>query len=748
MNALFARLSLKRSVFLVFIGGFLPIMYIIFLLVYNYQDNAALQASSIKRYKLDVEKQAAMLGYFFLERKYDIRTMADSLEVGTFFTNRAMGMSEQYGLKVSLFSIRQMMSGAMKNKTIDKDPIYKKFIFVDANKRVLVNTDSGGSTLNVPSLLEKLDNIRNEPEIVLGKTLHGYEILLATPCFFKKKCSGWIMTWLDLKTLHKNFMGFSPEVSTRVSCLTFKNGTVIQLVNIVNPDFPWARFQKTIAAVTGLELISIPGAAAKGESLLITRIQIRTLPLFLTVYVAKREIFGHLGAWPPLAGVGALIVLVVLGLLFFINTNTKHLVLTARIDESKKQQDLLTAKNSELKAEIIKREQAELFLKENEERYRRLFEFSSDAILILKEAVVVDCNQKTSELLRLDREEIIGREFYTFSPEKQPDGRVSKTECVIKRGNVAAGSQHFEWTLKTPDDKPINTEISMTVLSLKADTLIQLIIRDITERKRTQEILVQTEKMMAVGGLAAGMAHEINNPLGVILQANQNIGRRLGTQLTKNYETAHSLGLDLDQLQKYLHRKSIYNYVESIQSAGERAAKIVKSMLEFGRASEYSKKQLNNLNDILDNVIEMASTDYDLKKKFDFKNIQIDRFYSDIGMIMCEKTEIGQVFLNIIKNAAQAMHGVATEKPRLIICTNRIAEGIRVTIEDNGPGISKLVQKQIFEPFFTTKPVGEGTGLGLSVSYFIITSHYSGNVIVESEKDKGGTRFIIELPVS
>jgi signal transduction histidine kinase len=141
----------------------------------------------------------------------------------------------------------------------------------------------------------------------------------------------------------------------------------------------------------------------------------------------------------------------------------------------------------------------------------------------------------------------------------------------------------------------------------------------------------------------------------------------------------------------------------------------------------------------------MASTDYDLKKKFDFKNIEIKRFYSDIGMIMCEKTEIGQVFLNIIKNAAQAMNDFSLDKPTITLHTELINDSIRVTIEDNGPGIRDQDQKQIFEPFFTTKPVGEGTGLGLSVSYFIITSHYGGKIRVKSKQNKG-TQFVIEFP--
>ncbi len=637
MKILSSEMFKARSLFFILVVLLLPVIYIVSLLVYNYQDNAALQESSINRYKQEVEKQAATLGYFFLERKYDIRAMANSLEIGTYFANRAMGMSLQYGLKVSLFSIRQMMLETIKNKSIDKDSIYKRFVFVELNKNILVSTESPVSANKVLHSNTKLDDIQNEPELVLEETEHGYKILLATPCFFKQKVSGWIIADLDLNVLHTHFMGSSLDASSKVFNLTLENGTIIDQSDTTKPNFPWESFQKKIAGLTGLDLLPVTGFPDETGPFLFSRIQIHRLPLFLTAYVEKSEILGNLGKWPFLAGVGALIVLIVLGLFLFLNTNTKHLILTARVDESKKQQNLLAAKNSQLEDEIIRREQAEQFLKENEERYRKLFEFSSDAILIMKESTIIACNQKTAELLRLDREKIINKDLFTFTPTIQPNGKVSTTECMIKISEAVSQPQRFEWTLKTPDNRPIDVEISMAVLSLNADTLIQVIIRDITQGKRTQEILVQSEKMMAVGGLAAGMAHEINNPLGVILQANQNIDRRLGTTLKKNMETALSIGLDFDKFQKYLQEKSINTYVESIQAAGERAAKIVKSMLDFGRASESSNKQPCNVNEILDNTIDMLSADYDLKKKFDFRNIEINRLYSDIDIIMCEK---------------------------------------------------------------------------------------------------------------
>ncbi len=288
----------------------------------------------------------------------------------------------------------------------------------------------------------------------------------------------------------------------------------------------------------------------------------------------------------------------------------------------------------------------------------------------------------------------------------------------------------------------------MSPIKLKSGIIIQVLIRDITERKQTQEILVQTEKMMAVGGLAAGMAHEINNPLGVVLQATQNIVRRLGTDLKKNYTIARALDVDLEKMQDYLDKRSVYSYLNSIQAAGERAAKIVRTMLEFGRSSQTAEKEFCDIDTILENALTLAASDYDLKKTYDFKKITIRRDYGNPGKVYCARTEIEQVFFNIIKNAAQAMaaNGENGKNQALHVRTGCSGNNVFITITDNGPGISKTVQKSIFEPFFTTKPVGEGTGLGLSVSYFIITSHHHGSITVDSTPGEG-TTFTITLPV-
>jgi len=291
-------------------------------------------------------------------------------------------------------------------------------------------------------------------------------------------------------------------------------------------------------------------------------------------------------------------------------------------------------------------------------------------------------------------------------------------------------------------------------LDVSGQVRMAVTLEDVTERVRVEEVMVQTEKMMSVGGLAAGMAHEINNPLGGILQSVQIIKRRLSPDIPRNDEAAGELGLKLADVLRYLESREIPSFVDAIQDSGVRAAHIVSNMLEFSRFSE-SKRTPANLGGVLDKAVELASNDYDLKKRFDFRRIQIAReFDSDLPEVRCTRTELEQVIFNLVKNAAQAMAGVGTaardeavpETPRIALRLAHDGDFARIEVEDNGPGMNEEVRRRVFEPFYTTKPPGDGTGLGLSVSYFIITSNHKGTIEVESHPGRG-TKFIIRLPL-
>ena len=274
-------------------------------------------------------------------------------------------------------------------------------------------------------------------------------------------------------------------------------------------------------------------------------------------------------------------------------------------------------------------------------------------------------------------------------------------------------------------------------------------IDDVTERVRLAEMMVQTEKMMSVGGLAAGMAHEINNPLGAILQSAQVIQMHIDPDRPINRKAAEESGCAMESIRVFMEKRKVPEFLEGIREAGARAAKIVANMLEFSRRSE-SHKEPVVLSEVLDKGVQLASSDYDLKKKYDFRQIEIVREYDpDVPPAWCSRTEIEQVVLNLLKNAAQAMSlkQYTDSRPAITLRTARTGDRVAFVVEDNGPGMEESVRKRVFEPFFTTKEPGEGTGLGLSVSYFIVTTNHGGSISVESEPDQGA-RFTIELPAA
>jgi PAS domain S-box-containing protein len=297
-------------------------------------------------------------------------------------------------------------------------------------------------------------------------------------------------------------------------------------------------------------------------------------------------------------------------------------------------------------------------------------------------------------------------------------------------------------------DGDTNRYVDVVVYPLNSSDGAGAVVRidDVSERVRIEETMIQTEKMLSVGGLAAGMAHEINNPLGIIAQSCQNFTRRLSDEIPQNRTVADALGLDLGLMRTYLERRGLLRLLEGMQEASTRASRIVADMLAYSRRSTSSFVP-TRLTELVETVLRLASHDYDVKKSYDFRRIVIHRdFDAPSDRVFCDPTSIEQVLLNLLKNAAQAMSAnPQQEAPQITLRLRDEGDWVRLEVEDNGPGISEEVSRRLFEPFFTTKPAGVGTGLGLAVAYFIITEQHHGSLQLESAPGRGA-RFILRLP--
>lgn len=282
---------------------------------------------------------------------------------------------------------------------------------------------------------------------------------------------------------------------------------------------------------------------------------------------------------------------------------------------------------------------------------------------------------------------------------------------------------------------------------------------DATIKQQAQELeleklrshSVQADKMLSLGGLAAGMAHEINNPLAGMIQSATVMKTRLeDLDIPANVKAANDIGISVEQIKSFMEKRKIFRMINSINASGMRVAETVENMLSFARKSDNTISFIDPVN-LMDRILSLAAADYDLKKAYDFKTIKIIKEYeSNLPLIPCESSKIQQVFLNILNNGTQAMQGWDNGdnySPCFIIRLAKDDKWLKIEIEDNGPGMDEATLSKIFDPFFTTKPAGIGTGLGMSVSHFIITQDHHGTIIVVSSPGKGAN-FIVKLPLT
>ena len=391
--------------------------------------------------------------------------------------------------------------------------------------------------------------------------------------------------------------------------------------------------------------------------------------------------------------------------------------------------------------DIRQREEAEAKLKAAEGYIRNILD-SMPSILasVDSEGRVTQWNQQAARTTGTPSEAALGRYFADVFP----DAPVSMEQIMAAMGGTVPVK-----SVKVPQTVGETVEyVDVTVYPLETERTRGAVVRidNVSERVRMEEMMIQSEKMVSIGGLAAGMAHEINNPLAGILQNAQVIRNRVSADMPANRAVAQELGLELGSVLAYFERRGCLRMMDSIMESGHRAARIVENMLSFSRKSNVELAVVD-ICALLDRTVELAANDYDLKKQYDFRRIRIVREYEpDLPFVPCEESKIQQVFFNLIRNGAQAMASKQAEACFVLRASSR-GDAVRIEVADNGPGMSEELRKRVFEPFFTTKKVGEGTGLGLSVSYFIVVENHGGRMEVESVPGQG-TTFIVTLPLT
>lgn len=380
----------------------------------------------------------------------------------------------------------------------------------------------------------------------------------------------------------------------------------------------------------------------------------------------------------------------------------------------------LTAANEQLSVEIDEKQEATKLAKASEASFKTLCDMSPNAIVVHRAGRIVFVNQTCMRIFgTTDPSVMLGKPILDFV---HPDYR----ETVIERvGNLVGVAPFLEEKFLRADGSPIDVEVSGARVEYQGEPAIQAVIKDITERKQLEAQLRQSQKMEAIGILTGGIAHEFNNLLSPILGYSEIIlaDKNLGD--------------------------SVRDGVNVIQSAGQRAKELVQQMLAYSRQSMSQRGAV-----VLGGLIEDTLV---LIKNTIPPNIDVTKSIEpNVPPILGMTNEIQQVLMNLCINAVQAMPKGGElllqlkhlPKHEFKNVEGKVQQGdyVCLRVKDTGCGMDEAVIEKIFDPFFTTKEVGEGSGLGLSVVFGVVTQNM-GHIEVESEPDKG-TAFSVYLPVA
>jgi signal transduction histidine kinase len=273
----------------------------------------------------------------------------------------------------------------------------------------------------------------------------------------------------------------------------------------------------------------------------------------------------------------------------------------------------------------------------------------------------------------------------------------------------------------------------------------------LSQLRQTQSQMIQSEKMSGLGQLVAGVAHEINNPIGFVYgnltfaeQYFKDLVALLGHYQQLCPEPSIEIQTFSEEIDLDYVLKDLPSVLNSMKVGSDRVKQIVTSLRNFARMDEAELKPVDIHEGIESTLIILT---HRLKAQPTHPEIQIMRSYSELPVVTCFANALNQVFMNLVSNAIDALESHQTPVPQIEIETKATATHVLIRIRDNGSGMSEAVLKRLFDPFFTTKPVGKGTGLGLSVSYQIICDRHHGQLWCESTLGEGSC-FTIEIPIA
>ncbi|OPX98740.1 MAG: Blue-light-activated protein [Syntrophorhabdus sp. PtaB.Bin047] len=704
----------------------MPLVLAILCLLYSHlRTEMDLKENLLRVRHHTVERRASALSHFFADRMDDLVHLKHSREVAMCFENRAPGTSVEYGLKQNLVMIRKLFFDLMKRKQIGDDTIYARLAYIAADGRYLADTATASREPQkgmAAVLRNVLSSGGKRGRVSMSRDAEYF--MVATTHEHRGEPRGHIVGWIRPGIVYRHILGADESAqSSYVICDGDGNPLLISNIAAAYPVHP--NMIRSLPA-GGYREFSLGNGTGSSEAKMVAyRIPVPDTTYSLVHLCPAEKIYGTLASADRVATVSLLVIALLAGTAFTV----RSMMLKTSVDELERKVNERTADlrrlNEDLRQEVSEREVVIRSLEEAEKRYRSIFENAVEGMFqTMPDGRVISVNPALALMHGYGSPKEMVSELSGVAERLYADeGRRSEFVRLMEENGAAF---HFE-TRTCRKDGTVNW-VSMNARNVrneKGETLYyEGSVEDITERKSLESQLLHSQKMEAIGTLAGSIAHDFNN----ILTAIVGYGNLLQLRMQRD-----------DPLRTYADR---------ILFSSQKAIDLTRSLLAFGKKQpvELRPQRVGVLIEGAGKLLKRLLTeDIDLR---------MDSIDGD-AVVMADRTQIGQVLMNLATNARDAMPGggtLAIEAKRMVMGNDFVrlhgygSPGgyVLVRVADTGAGMDERTMKKVFEPFFTTKAEGKGTGLGLSIVYGIVKQH-NGYINVESEPGKG-TTFSLYFP--
>ncbi len=707
------------------------VIFIFVLLIQNYRAASQLREVFLERVIAEGKYQAAGFDRLLEEMSGDLRNLAESTELAAFCQNRALGMSMEYGLRLSLVPLQARVDQLLSHRSSEGIWLYQRVLLLDERGAPLADAELPDRPS--PSRIMLKDHLRptHRPAQFLAAD-DGTELRLSLAVEFKGAYAGQVVVWLNpavlsarLRTEAKTgFDGAFLACDGRALALSAPpSASLPASVLAAYPPEPGVLFH----------VEPKPGGPRYGHYAVL-RVPLRMRSLELLAVFNLSSALGGVSPARLLLGLTALGVAILGGAVGLVILNIRSLVLRARLDETAARGHEVEAKNRELEAEIGERRRIEAALAATERNYREILNATGEAIFLhdTQGGKILEVNAAMLRMFGYSHDELKGMSLLDLVVSAPGAGGGLSVEQMLAA--ATSGQPLFEWQARRKSGEIFWVEATLRRSDIGGHSRVLAVVRDVSERKAAelereslQDRLAQAQKMESVGRLAGGVAHDFNNLLTVILGNLDLAGREIGAS-----------------------HPALGEMLEEIRRASIRARDLTRQLLAFSRKQILQVRPVD-LNELVVGFGKMLS-------RLIGEDIEVRTVLQPgLGLAQADPAQIEQVILNLAVNARDAMPkgGCLTIETGLRIVGPHESESppeltpgtyVSLTVSDTGTGMDLETQKRAFEPFFTTKAVGKGTGLGLATVYGIVKQH-GGHIALESQPGHG-TVFRILLPQS